>query len=197
MAALTALFLEVAKDVKTMETHLKKAIAVKDRLTRIQRSNDYMDDATVREIEKTLTSSKSNNIYLVEKLDKYKDLKVKLDKQLSDPSLMTESSLKVLQIKVDKAKQVLQTIQNCGSNSITTEKGFNAQLNMKEGASSELECVICLELPPKQVFSCTEQHILCSNCNSRVEKCPICRQNFKATPTTRNRLAEKIILRLK
>ena len=197
IAALTKVFVDVANEVKLMELRLKKAKAIKERLERLRRSHDYMDDVTVHEIEKCLAQSKNNNPYLEEKLDKYKILKEKIEQQEGDPAYLTVSGFKLLQEKHAKAKQVLQTIQTSESNNLTSQKSFNNQLNVKEGTSSELECVICLELPVKQVFSCLEHHILCRKCDAKVDKCPICRQSFKTTPTTRHRLAEKIILRLK
>jgi hypothetical protein len=154
-----------------------------------------MDDLTVQEIEKTLATANGSNPYLEDKLSKYKELKLNIDEQEHDPAFLTEASYKNLKLKVEKAKQVLQTIQT--AENIRSEKGFNAHMNVKQSTSSELKCVICMELPISKVFSCTEQHILCSKCNLKIDKCPVCRQDFKTTPTSRNRLAEKIILRLK
>jgi hypothetical protein len=195
VSALTTLFVDVSKQDKTMQTHLRKAKTLRDRLNRYRMSPDLMDDLTVHEIEKTLASTKNSNPYLEDKLSKYKELKQKIEQQEYDPAFLTEASYKTMQLKVEKAKQVLQTIQT--ADNIRSEKGFNAHMNVKQGTTSELECVICMELPIKHVFSCTEQHIVCSKCNLKIDKCPICRQDFKATPTSRNRLAEKIILRLK
>ncbi len=81
----------------------------------------------------------------------------------------------------------------------STHLEMDAVLQVQEKAQRELECVICLEVPKRQtqVVSCLEHHLICSECNKhQLESCPVCRQNFRVTPSTRNRLAEKMIQQL-
>ena len=54
-----------------------------------------------------------------------------------------------------------------------------------------LECVICLCLPPSTPISqCDNGHLFCSNCRSRLTKCPICRIRLGMT---RSLIAEKML----
>ncbi len=41
----------------------------------------------------------------------------------------------------------------------------------------DLECPVCMEVPPagKQIFQCSNGHILCSGCYDGLRTCPICR----------------------
>ena len=64
----------------------------------------------------------------------------------------------------------------------------------------DLECVICLEIPPLDsrnsihIYSCCQHHLLCGNCLKLLDTCPICRQSFKLSNPQRNFLAERLVL---
>jgi hypothetical protein len=84
-------------------------------------------------------------------------------------------------------------------NRFIKSKKKNAMLQVQEKAQGELECVICMEVSKKdtQVFSCLEHHLICLDCSKRIlQECPVCKQNFRRTRLSRNRLAEKMILQL-
>merc|ERR550519_551198 len=57
---------------------------------------------------------------------------------------------------------------------------------------SDLECPVCLETAGGEIFSCVEQHLVCSQCRPRVVECPQCRQSYPPTPI-RHRYAEKMV----
>ena len=61
-----------------------------------------------------------------------------------------------------------------------------------------LECPVCLEVawPPKKIFQCMQGHIICNGCRKhlKVTKCPICRQQLKASNTARNLALENLAL---
>ncbi|CAL8130102.1 unnamed protein product [Orchesella dallaii] len=42
------------------------------------------------------------------------------------------------------------------------------------------ECPICLEIPEKEIYQCSEGHIICSSCIEKVTECPQCRTNYGA-----------------
>ena len=71
------------------------------------------------------------------------------------------------------------------------ERHVNFLLNSMEEKQSELECPVCLETAGGEIFSCVEQHLVCSQCRPRVVECPQCRQSYPPTPL-RHRYAEKI-----
>ena len=60
---------------------------------------------------------------------------------------------------------------------------------------SDLECPVCLEIPTGRIFSCVQQHLVCSQCRPLVSQCPQCRKRYPPTPI-RHRYAEKSITEL-
>ena len=60
---------------------------------------------------------------------------------------------------------------------------------------SDLECPVCLQTAGGEIFSCAEQHLVCSQCRPRVTECPQCRQPYPPTPI-RHRYAEKSVRQL-
>ena len=61
-----------------------------------------------------------------------------------------------------------------------------------EEKEKDLECPVCLETAGGEIFSCVEQHLVCSQCRPRVGECPQCRQPYPPTPL-RHRYAEKSV----
>jgi len=52
-----------------------------------------------------------------------------------------------------------------------------------------LECPVCMEMSSPPIYNCQVGHIICYNCQRRVKKCPVCREEFKGC---RNFIAEKL-----
>ena len=84
-------------------------------------------------------------------------------------------------------------------------KGFKStsppQQEAKDDSLIDLECVICQSIPESDkgnlhIFSCQQHHLLCQTCLRRVNKCPICKQDFGYISCTRNFLAERIALQM-
>ena len=69
---------------------------------------------------------------------------------------------------------------------------MNFLITSMEEKKSELECPVCLETAGGEIFSCVEQHLVCSQCRPRVVECPQCRQPYPPTPI-RHRYAEKMV----
>jgi len=55
-----------------------------------------------------------------------------------------------------------------------------------------LECPVCLTTPknPDKIHLCSNEHIICDDCHSRVKTCPLCRSDFV---NTRNTLLKQIL----
>ena len=51
---------------------------------------------------------------------------------------------------------------------------------------------VCLETAGGEIFSCIQQHLVCSQCRPRLVKCPQCQQSYPPTPL-RHRYAEKSV----
>ena len=52
-----------------------------------------------------------------------------------------------------------------------------------------LTCPVCLEVASPPIFSCRDQHLVCSACRPKVDKCPECRERYSGPPL-RHRFAE-------
>jgi len=68
-----------------------------------------------------------------------------------------------------------------------------SQISAKE---SDLECPVCLEISEAPIYTCLEQHIICSKCwikmkNSRMSDCVICRSPYPEPPR-HHRYMEKV-----
>ena len=61
---------------------------------------------------------------------------------------------------------------------------------------ADLECPVCLETAEGDIYSCQEQHLICSTCRPRVKECPECRVAYKG-PLRRHRYAEKTAVELR
>ncbi|XP_023934426.2 uncharacterized protein LOC112043316 [Bicyclus anynana] len=53
-----------------------------------------------------------------------------------------------------------------------------------------LQCPVCYEIPPGQIFQCNEGHHVCGGCKLRLDVCPVCRALFFGT---RNYAMEELI----
>ncbi|CAL8130088.1 unnamed protein product [Orchesella dallaii] len=42
------------------------------------------------------------------------------------------------------------------------------------------ECPICLEIPEKDIYQCSQAHIICNLCITKLTECPQCRTNYGA-----------------
>jgi hypothetical protein len=56
-----------------------------------------------------------------------------------------------------------------------------------------LECPVCLELPAKPIYQCSNGHLICKLCHSRVKICPVCREKLNEQMPLRNLTAEHIL----
>merc|ERR1719436_1418295 len=74
-------------------------------------------------------------------------------------------------------------------------KSINEKEEAIQQKESDLECPVCLEIPAGQIFSCVQQHLVCSQCRPRVSQCPQCRRLYPRTPI-RHRYAEKSLTEL-
>merc|ERR1712150_91997 len=95
----------------------------------------------------------------------------------------------VQQIYLMEKERALSELRN------VKERHVNFLLNSMEEKKSDLECPVCLETAGGEIFSCVEQHLVCSQCRPRVVECPQCRQPYPPTPL-RHRYAEKIAAEL-
>jgi hypothetical protein len=186
--------MELRAEIKTDETLISKSAALhhevenlEQQICKVGSSDDFINDH--QQLQEEIKDIK-------EKIEKATAINVKISEIERNPTFLQNSAIGQLKEELNKVKHVFQTISSQGS---AIEAGLDAILKVQNEARDELECVVCLEVPSKrvQVLSCLEHHLLCSDCAKQIlQSCPVCRQNFRKTPPTRNRLAEKMIQRL-
>jgi DNA repair exonuclease SbcCD ATPase subunit len=185
-------FVSVTKDIETLEEKVKRAKALKEELNELCQLQDYLSTGAIDETKQKIDRKRKKLENLEEMLLKAKKIQGDIKQKENDPDFMTDAVLISTTEKIEKAKQALKII------TAVSEPSLNEILQEKLEARKELECVVCHDVPKAEVFSCKEQHILCLECKySVILSCPICRQNFVETPPIRNRLAERIIQKLK
>ena len=59
------------------------------------------------------------------------------------------------------------------------------------------DCPVCLDALERNVFSCTKCHrLFCESCSSQVDRCPLCRENFRhGVNPLRNEAIEMLLQR--
>ena len=76
------------------------------------------------------------------------------------------------------------------------------EVNMNDNHQTKLEyfeCPVCMEVmeAPLQIFSCTNGHLICSDClkSGSLTACPMCREDFKKfVPKRRPKMEELLVL---
>ena len=78
------------------------------------------------------------------------------------------------------------------------------EVNMKNDENQQtklehFECPVCMEVmeAPLQIFSCTNGHLICSEClkSGSLIACPMCREDFKKfVPKRRPKMEELLVL---
>ena len=66
---------------------------------------------------------------------------------------------------------------------VKKEKGISKK-------KEELDCAVCLETARVPIYTCSEQHIICSCSADKVANCPQCREEL-TRPLKRHRYAER------
>jgi hypothetical protein len=183
----------LSTEIKTGLTLITKAAAVQSKIDDLEKeacemrtSNSFVSFQTQQQLREEINTAK-------EKLQKALNTKAKISEIERNPAFLQLSDIEQLKDELDEVKIVFQ---NISSQEPSLEAELDAILKVQNEVRDELECVVCLEVPSKkvQVLSCLEHHLLCSDCAKQIlQSCPVCRQNFRQTPPTRNRLAEKMI----
>ena len=155
---------------------------------------DFLTDDEIIKTEESISKKRKFVEYLEEKCANAKRLKEEIKQKEKDPLYLSKEHINFNERKIENARKALKKVN---SSKGSLEESFNQVLEVQQEALKELECVICLDIPKEDVFSCTEHHILCSGCKQQgLLRCPICRQDFVMLPPTRNRIAKIIIQKL-
>ena len=194
MATLQTSFNNITEEIKNLGQKVKTAKTIHEDIEKISNLEGFLTDDEIVKKEKNISKKRKILQDLEENVSKAKRLKEEIQQKESDPSYLTEEHITLNEKKIKNAKNALKKMHlSKGS----FEESFNEVLEVQQEALKELECVICLDVPKEDVFSCTEHHILCSRCQQKdLLKCPICQQDFAIFPPTRNRVAKRMIQKL-
>jgi len=87
----------------------------------------------------------------------------------------------------DKTKEIEQIVVN-DPNQILLDFLDNSIIDKEK----DLECPVCLETASSPIYSCQENHLICSVCRPKVAECPECRMVYRDNEgMRRHRYAEK------
>ena len=123
--------------------------------------------------------------------------KIKLEKFIEKQDIEDHEEFVKKQVKIDNLKtrisEVLTDIENLPSVADTSNKVLREfiekQIATKE---KELECPICIEIAASPILTCSEQHLICSNCWLKTEHCPVCSKSYHGKQK-RHRYAEQAL----
>ena len=194
MATVQKSLYNVNEKIEALEQKVKAAKAIQEDIGMITNSGDFLADDEIIKTEASITKKRKFVEYLEEKCANAKRLKEEIKQKEKDPLYLSKEHINFNERKIENARKALKKVN---SSKGSLEESFNQVLEVQQEALKELECVICLDIPKEDVFSCTEHHILCSGCKQQgLLRCPICRQDFVMLPPTRNRIAKIIIQKL-
>merc|ERR1712037_154473 len=153
---------------------------LRDELVRMQDKRDQlMKD--VEEKDDFLKESLKKKKQLEDLIETEVDLKKQSRGQL-------EKEIGSLQARIDHlTKDEADTVDKANLEAQRFLLNINKKIEAKE---SDLECPVCLEVSTAPIFSCDEQHLICSDCRPKVSICPECREAYPDKPR-RHRYAEK------
>ena len=192
---------DIKRELDTIETEQRLSVEVKTNAEQeIQRLEEIIND------HRKVIDNCDRDISRIEqkKTDKERMIKVrKISVKVIEDDLTEE--IRNLRSSLDSRIKAVDNLMREGvTESVSSEKQrivsfLSKTIKEKEEAikekESDLECPVCLETAGGQIFSCTEQHLVCSQCRPRVRKCPQCRQSYPPTPL-RHRYAEKSVREL-
>ena len=96
-----------------------------------------------------------------------------------EPEIPSAPPLQLSNLEAEVAPPMSELIQHLLSS-------VNAKIEKEEAG---LECPVCLETASVPIYTCSKQHLICSDCRSNVETCPECRDPYAGRE--RHRFAEK------
>ena len=102
-------------------------------------------------------------------------------------------------IEKSRKEKIKKNLDSCKQMLLQCLQATDKQLKMSKSdqLKLEFECPICSEEMdvPTQIFACSNDHYICSECleMSEVQTCPICREDFTTSSPKRRKAAEKLL----
>ena len=133
--------------------------------------------------------------------------RIKLEQSIEKQQFENEEEVVKKKVTIENLKtrmsEVLTGIENLPNDSFilpsladTSDTHYKVlrEFIEKEIATKEkeLECPICMEIAASPILTCSEQHLICSNCRLKTEHCPVCSKSYHGKQK-RHRYAEQAL----
>jgi len=168
------------KQVAQLEAEMNN---LRDELVRMQDKRDQlMKDVEEKDeiLKESLKKKKQLEDLIETEVDANKQSRRQLEKEIGS-----------LQARIDDLAREEANMSNIADKANLEAQRFLLNIDKKiEAKESDLECPVCMEVSTAPIFSCDEQHIICSDCRPKVSICPECREPYPDKPR-RHRYAEK------
>ena len=173
------------KILKALKVHEKIKLLQKE-IGQLEASSDYMKNKDIELAQADYTRSKKV-------LRSHRETVENIQKLKKSSYYISSMEQVDLSENIMAAKKRMESLK-----SKIVEDEIKKPKRAYEELVDELECIICFTLPDEtRAFSCSNHHLMCHNCIGIFnDKCPVCQQDFRKNPPTRNRLAEAMISRL-
>lgn len=170
--------------------------------------DDEIDDLEARiakmKVEKQcINDEKEIATCTLKKLD---TTKVKLEKYIEMEMVKAKDREVELKLEIDALKEESIGLRNRRDNERLDNAKYIDDPKQKlldyltisiSEKEKDLECPVCLETATLPIYSCQENHLICSTCRPMVKLCPECRMEYGAEKVLRrHRYAEKTVFEL-
>ena len=185
-----SVLLSAVEDVEEEKHSIQKEVAelelemnnMRDQLVGLQEKRDQVM-AGVEEKDKQLKESLKKKKQLEDLIEAEVDEHKRSKRQL-------EKELESLKVRIGELSKDEANTSDSADKANQEAQRFLLNINKKiEAKESDLECPVCLEVSTSPIYSCDEQHIICSDCKPKVN---ICSQSLRSSTHTSHVLGQNL-----
>ena len=142
---------EVDSDICEISRQLAKLQANKEELMReVEGQNEVFNES--------LKKRRQLEDLIQLEVDKNKGSRMQLEKEIES-----------LRVKIDNLTKTEDNVSGTVNKAMLDAQRFLLNIDKKiEAKESDLECPVCFEVCAPPIYSCDEQHIICSECRPKV-----------------------------
>ena len=134
---------------------------------------------------------KKDLVYFEEHISNY----CKLVNDLQTKSL-SKQQRKSLEDEVNQHQTfAIEALNKCMKGPLSSQEDKTETNRRKLKIESEFKCLICIQVmkSPLQIYACSFDHLICSNCIKNIKLCPECKEDFIRQPAKRRLTSERIL----
>jgi len=134
---------------------------------------------------------------MLQKVEKLENKRKKLESFLEAFAAKAKQKAAVLEMEIKDLKAQLNSEDRKEPVvSVETKIKPNPELlqfinRQIEELEKELECPVCLEVANTPIYKCSDDHLVCSQCRTKMTTCPVCRTRYPEGGPKRFRGAER------